>query len=52
MKVSGCYIIDDGYVFSLIDVIDDMGDVFLVLYGDYFYYILKVDLFLLELLVV
>ncbi|MFS6359088.1 pneumococcal-type histidine triad protein [Streptococcus agalactiae] len=37
-------ITDDGYVFSPTDVIDDMGDAFLVPHGDHFHYIPKADL--------
>lgn len=47
--IGGVYIMDDGYVFSLIDVIEDIGDVFVVLYGNYFYYIFKSDLLVGEL---
>ncbi|BDD43232.1 hypothetical protein GUT189_15650 [Streptococcus ruminantium] len=38
------YTTDDGYVFSPTDVIDDMGDGFLVPHGDHFHYIPKKDL--------
>ncbi|WP_165694645.1 pneumococcal-type histidine triad protein [Streptococcus agalactiae] len=43
-KASGRYTTDDGYVFSPTDVIDDMGDAFLVPHGDHFHYIPKADL--------
>ncbi|MFA9468464.1 pneumococcal-type histidine triad protein [Streptococcus sp. E24BD] len=38
------YTTDDGYVFSPTDVIDDLGDGFLVPHGDHFHYIPKADL--------
>lgn len=38
------YTTDDGYVFSPTDVIDDLGDGFLVPHGDHFHFIPKNDL--------
>lgn len=38
------YTTDDGYVFSPTDVIDDLGDGFLVPHGDHFHFIPKKDL--------
>lgn len=41
---SSVYRTDDGYVFSPTDVIDDLGDGFLVPHGDHFHFIPKKDL--------
>ena len=41
---SGRYTTDDGYVFSPTDVIDDLGDGFLVPHGNHFHFIPKGDL--------
>lgn len=38
------YTTDDGYVFSPTDVVDDLGDGFLVPHGDHFHFIPKKDL--------
>lgn len=43
-KKEGRYTTDDGYVFSPTDVIDDMGDAYLVPHGNHFHYIPKKDL--------
>ncbi|EHJ56485.1 streptococcal histidine triad protein [Streptococcus urinalis FB127-CNA-2] len=43
-KKEGRYTTDDGYIFSPTDVIDDMGDAFLVPHGNHFHYIPKKDL--------
>ncbi|MGT2807182.1 pneumococcal-type histidine triad protein [Streptococcus iniae] len=43
-RASGRYTTDDGYIFSPTDVIDDMGDAFLVPHGNHFHYIPKKDL--------
>lgn len=43
-RSQGRYTTDDGYVFSPSDVIDDMGDAFLVPHGNHFHYIPKSDL--------
>ncbi|MCS4487585.1 pneumococcal-type histidine triad protein [Streptococcus sciuri] len=43
-KVQGRYTTDDGYIFSPTDVIDDLGDAFLVPHGNHFHYIPKSDL--------
>ncbi|HFZ9987281.1 TPA: pneumococcal-type histidine triad protein [Streptococcus agalactiae] len=43
-KASGRYTTDDGYVFSPTDIIDDLGDAYLVPHGDHFHYIPKADL--------
>ncbi|WP_303975026.1 pneumococcal-type histidine triad protein [Streptococcus merionis] len=44
VSTSGRYTTDDGYVFSPTDVIDDLGDAFIVPHGDHFHYIPKADL--------
>ncbi|MGT2867012.1 pneumococcal-type histidine triad protein [Streptococcus fryi] len=41
---SSAYRTDDGYVFKPTDVIDDLGDGFLVPHGDHFHFIPKKDL--------
>lgn len=41
---SGRYTTDDGYIFSPTDVIDDLGDGFLVPHGNHFHFIPKGDL--------
>lgn len=43
-KKDGRYTTDDGYIFSPTDVINDLGDAFLVPHGDHFHYIPKADL--------
>ena len=43
-RAQGRYTTDDGYVFSPTDVIDDLGDAFLVPHGNHFHYIPKSDL--------
>ncbi|SUN50396.1 histidine triad protein [Streptococcus dysgalactiae subsp. dysgalactiae] len=43
-KKEGRYTTDDGYIFSPTDVIDDMGDAYLVPHGNHFHYIPKKDL--------
>ncbi|EHJ56216.1 streptococcal histidine triad protein [Streptococcus urinalis FB127-CNA-2] len=43
-KSQGRYTTDDGYIFNPTDVIDDMGDAFLVPHGNHFHYIPKKDL--------
>lgn len=43
-KAQGRYTTDDGYIFSPTDVIDDLGDAFLVPHGDHFHFIPKSDL--------
>lgn len=40
----GAYTTDDGYVFSSSDVVDDLGDGFLVPHGNHFHFIPKSDL--------
>ncbi|MCR8968422.1 pneumococcal-type histidine triad protein [Facklamia sp. 7083-14-GEN3] len=41
---SGAYVTDDGYVFSPYDVIQDLGNGFIVPHGDHFHFIPKSDL--------
>lgn len=43
-RKEGRYTTDDGYIFSPTDVIDDMGDAYLVPHGSHFHYIPKKDL--------
>lgn len=43
-RVGGRYTTDDGYVFSPYDVIDDLGDGYLVPHDDHFHFIPKSDL--------
>ncbi|GAA0060571.1 UNVERIFIED_CONTAM: pneumococcal-type histidine triad protein [Streptococcus canis] len=43
-RKEGRYTTDDGYIFSPTDVINDLGDAFLVPHGDHFHYIPKKDL--------
>lgn len=44
ISVTKAYTTDDGYVFNPSDVIDDLGDGFLVPHGDHFHFIPKADL--------
>lgn len=43
-QVAGRYTTDDGYTFNPTDVVDDMGDGFLVPHGNHFHFIPKKDL--------
>lgn len=43
-RIAGRYTTDDGYVFSPTDVINDLGDGYLVPHGDHFHFIPKSDL--------
>lgn len=38
-------ILNDGYVFNFVDIVLEDVNGYVVRYGDYFYYILKVSLF-------
>ena len=40
-KAAGRYTTDDGYIFSPTDIIDDLGDAYLVPHGNHFHYIPK-----------
>lgn len=43
-NIAGHYTTDDGYIFSPTDIIDDLGDGYLVPHGDHFHFIPKADL--------
>lgn len=43
-RATGIYVTDDGYIFSPADVIQDLGDGFIVPHGDHFHFIPKADL--------
>lgn len=43
-NIAGRYTTDDGYIFSPTDIIDDLGDGYLVPHGDHFHFIPKADL--------
>ncbi|MFD3019506.1 pneumococcal-type histidine triad protein, partial [Streptococcus agalactiae] len=43
-KRQGRYTTDDGYIFSPTDIIDDLGDAYLVPHGNHYHYIPKKDL--------
>ncbi|MGX7107890.1 pneumococcal-type histidine triad protein [Facklamia miroungae] len=43
-NANGAYVTDDGYVFSPYDVIQDLGNGFIVPHGDHFHFIPKSDL--------
>lgn len=48
MKLVGKYIIEDGYIFDICDIISDEGDVYVILYMIYSYWIKKESLFEVE----
>ena len=43
-RAQGRYTTDDGYVFNASDIIEDMGDAYIVPHGNHFHYIPKSDL--------
>lgn len=43
-QIAGRYTTDDGYIFSPYDIIDDLGDGYLVPHDDHFHFIPKADL--------
>ncbi|CCM08585.1 Pneumococcal histidine triad protein [Streptococcus pneumoniae SPNA45] len=43
-RAQGRYTTDDGYIFNASDIIEDMGDAYIVPHGNHFHYIPKSDL--------